>query len=147
MPSTCAITRLEASNKVNVVAANAATEIDCRLSPPQDPEQALQALKDTMDGEGLKVETLLSFGPSLSPTDNFRHQATGRNLKGLLPEASELFCMAVSFTYSHFFRGKDIPVYGFSPLILSVEDVASVPGNNEKISLQILTLVASVWQG
>ena len=140
--STCAITRLQASDKVNVVSPEAWAEIDCRLLPNHKPRQALQGLKEVLDDEGLMITSLLSFEPGISTQENFLYQAIEDNLKWQFPSAT----MAAGFTDSHFFRERDIPAYGFIPIILDAEQASGIHGDNEKISLENLRFGSEFMQ-
>lgn len=45
--NTCSITRLEGSDKINVVPPEASAEIDCRLLPDQDVDAFVEGLPAT----------------------------------------------------------------------------------------------------
>jgi len=137
--STCAITRLQASDKINVVGAEAWAEIDCRLLPNHKPDQALQSIKVALGDESLKITPLLSFEPGISSQDNFLYQGIKHNLTERYPAATIAPRMAAGFTDSHFFREKGIPAYGFIPIILDAEQASGIHGDNEKISLANLS--------
>ncbi|MEZ0122572.1 MAG: M20/M25/M40 family metallo-hydrolase [Candidatus Reddybacter sp.] len=136
--STCAITRLQASDKINVVAPAAWAEIDCRLLPNHKPQQALNSIKKALDDKGLTMTSLLSFEPGISLQDNFLYQAIEGNLRKQFPAATIVPRMAAGFTDSHFFREKGIPAYGFIPHILDAGQASGIHGDNEKISLENL---------
>ena len=144
--STCATTRLQAGDKINVVAAQAWAEIDCRLLPNHDPQQALQSINKVLDDAGLKVTPLLSFEPGISEQDNFLYRAIEGRLKQQFPEATVVPRMAAGFTDSHFFREKGIPAYGFIPHILDAEQASGIHGDNEKISLENLRFGSDFMQ-
>ncbi len=133
--STCAITRLQASDKINVVAAEAWAEIDCRLLPNHKPQQALESIKAALDDESLKITPLLSFEPGISAQDNFLFRGIKHSLAERYPAATIVPRMAAGFTDSHFFREIGIPAYGFIPVILDAEQARGIHGDNEKISL------------
>jgi len=137
--STCAITRIQASDKINVVAAETWAEIDCRLLPNHKPQQALQSLQAVLDDERLDITPLLSFEPGISSQDNFLYQGIKHNLAERYPGATIVPRMAAGFTDSHFFREKGIPAYGFIPVILDAEQASGIHGSNEKISLANLS--------
>ncbi|MBL4782385.1 MAG: M20/M25/M40 family metallo-hydrolase [Porticoccaceae bacterium] len=136
--STCAITRFQASDKINVVAPEAWAEVDCRLLPNHKPQQALQSITQALGDTSLQVATLLSFEPGISGQDNFLYRALEQNLVERFPAATIVPRMTAGFTDSHFFREKGIPAYGFIPLILDAEQASGIHGDNEKISLQNL---------
>ncbi len=144
--STCAMTRLQASDKINVVVSEAWAEIDCRLLPNHKPQQALQSLKKVLADESLTITPLLSFKPGISPQDNFLYQAIEGNLKEQFPAATIAPRMAAGFTDSHFFREKGIPAYGFIPIILDAEQASGIHGDNEKISLENLRFGSEFMQ-
>ena len=45
---TCSITRLNASNKINVVSAIAWAEIDCRILPDKNADEFIETIKNMM---------------------------------------------------------------------------------------------------
>ncbi|OUS10420.1 hypothetical protein A9Q89_11430 [Gammaproteobacteria bacterium 53_120_T64] len=136
--STCAITRLQASAKINVVAPEAWAEIDCRLLPNHQPEQALQSITRALGDASLQITPLLSFEPGISAQEHFLYRALEQNLAERFPAATIVPRMTAGFTDSHFFREKGIPAYGFIPVILDAEQARGIHGDNEKISLQNL---------
>ena len=144
--STCAITRLQASDKVNAVPPEAWAEIDCRLLPNHKPQHALQSIKKALDNDGLTITPLLFFEPGISAQDNFLYQAIEGNLKQQFPAATITPRMAAGFTDSHFFREKGIPAYGFIPIILNAEQASGIHGDNEKVSLENLRFGSEFMQ-
>ena len=76
----------------------------------------------------------------MSTADNFLYRAIENSLRRRFPEASVKGKLNAGFTDSHFFRERGIPAYGFSPVILSKDDKASVHGDNENITLDNLKL-------
>jgi acetylornithine deacetylase/succinyl-diaminopimelate desuccinylase-like protein len=133
---TCAITRLEGSNKVNVIPPSATAELDCRLLPDQDPEAFVNQLATVLNDDGIRIETLLNFTPAVSTTDSPLYQAirdvTARNY----PEAVVLPAVSAGFTDSHYFRDLGVVAYGWSPMMLTRETLATVHGNDERISVE-----------
>ena len=142
--NTCSLTRLQGSDKINVVPPLASAEVDCRLLPDAKPDQVLATVRKAIVEEGVSVETSLSFGPGSSSTDNFVYQALEKVLKGRYPDAPVLPKLNAGFTDSHFFREQGIAAYGFSPVILTKKDISGVHGDNESISLDNLTLGSEV---
>lgn len=136
--NTCSLTRLAGSGKINVVPPVAIAEVDCRLLPDETPEDVLALIKSELAGEGIAVETTLSFGPGSSSPDNFLYRALEKILTARYPNVPILPKMNAGFTDSHFFRERNIPAYGFTPLILTREESAGVHADNESISLDNL---------
>jgi acetylornithine deacetylase/succinyl-diaminopimelate desuccinylase-like protein len=132
---TCAITRLSASDKINVIPSEAWAEVDCRLLPDRPPADFLAALQALIDDPGIEIRELLHFEPGESSIENELYRAivaaAGRDLRG----AVVVPAVAGAFTDSHYFRERGIVAYGYSPFILAPEDLVRVHGNDERFSV------------
>ena len=135
--NTCSITRLEGSSKINVVPARSSAELDCRLLPDQDPEEFIAQLTTIIADENVQIETLMSFTPAISNTQNEVFRAIGAVSESAL-KAPVITTVAGGFTDSHFFRDRGITAYGYSPFVFQPEDMRGVHGNNERISIKNL---------
>ncbi len=133
--STCAVTRLAGSEKINSIPGTASAELDCRLLPDEDPEQVLQVLTAVVDDPEVSVTTLLNFGAGVSATDDPAYRAIETTLQRDFPDALVLPKVAAGFTDSHYFRERGIAAYGFSPIIVSNEERDGVHGDDEKLSI------------
>lgn len=131
--NTCSITRLEASDKINVVPPEATAEIDCRLLPDQDPAAFLAELGEVLGAE-IEVETLMGFSPAISPTENPLYETIAAVTRERFPEASIVPSVLGGFTDSHFFRDLGIASYGYEPTITPAEDQGRVHGNDERVT-------------
>lgn len=129
---TCTPTVLRASQKTNVIPAEASAEIDCRLLPHTNSEDFLRALSERVSDLGVRVEVLLQFAPSQSS----RETALFRALKKLAQRERGVVVPSIltGFTDSHYFREKGIPSYGFAPFVLTDAERRTVHGANERIS-------------
>ncbi len=140
LTNTCVVTRLRGSEKINVVPPLASAEVDCRLLPDESAEAVLSIIRDALAGEGVTVESVLSFGPGTSSKDNFLYKAIESILAKRYPGVLVLPKLNAGFTDSHFFRERGISAYGFTPIILMKEESAGVHGDNESISLENIEL-------
>ena len=134
--NTISITMLEGSNKVNVIPAEATAQLDVRLLPSQDPDAFLANLRRVIADEGIRIDVVLSFAPSASPLDSEFIKV----LEGIAGQADPgvkvTTPLTSGFTDCHFFREKGIPCYGFTPFRLSARELATVHGNDERLSLE-----------
>ncbi len=73
--NTCAVTRLNASSTINVVAPAAWAELDCRLLPDQAPRAFIHELRKRIAQPSISIEVLLSFTPAVSSTDTDLYRA------------------------------------------------------------------------
>jgi acetylornithine deacetylase/succinyl-diaminopimelate desuccinylase-like protein len=131
--NTCSITRLMASDKINVVPPEAAAEIDCRLLPDQDPAVFLAELGVVL-GPEIEVETMMGFSPAISPTQNALYETLEAVSRDEFPDATVVPAVLGGFTDSHFFRDLGIASYGYSPTVIPLADMAGVHGNDERVS-------------
>lgn len=136
--NTCSITRLEGSSKINVVPPQATAELDCRLLPDQNPEEFIAGLTTIIADENVRIETLMSFTPAISGTNNEVFRAIGKVSEEMF-KAPVITTVAGGFTDSHFFRDRGMTAYGYSPFVFVPEEMRGVHGNNERISVENLT--------
>jgi len=136
--NTCSLTRLAASDKVNVVPPEASLEMDCRLLPDQSPREFLKELAEIVDDPSIKVETLVNFDPAVSSTDTELFRAIEAVTATYFPGTPVIPSVAAGFTDSHFFRDLGIVSYGYSPVLIQRQDMRGVHGNNERISVKNL---------
>ncbi len=134
--NTCAVTRLKASSKINVVAPAASAELDCRLLPDQGPRAFIHELRRRLNQPSISIEVLMSFTPSVSSTDTDLYRAIETVTARRYPGSTLLPSVTAGFTDSHFFRDLGMVAYGFSPAVIPGADQGGVHGNNERISVQ-----------
>ncbi|MGD8279085.1 MAG: M20/M25/M40 family metallo-hydrolase, partial [Gemmatimonadota bacterium] len=122
--NTCSITRLEGSNKINVVPPEAWAELDCRLVPDQDPAAFIDALHGVLNDSTIEIEKIMGFSPAVSDTDTDLYRAIEAVTEAHFPDAVILPVVQSGFTDSHFMRDLGITSYGFSPTLNTPEDEA-----------------------
>jgi acetylornithine deacetylase/succinyl-diaminopimelate desuccinylase-like protein len=138
--NTCSITRLEGSNKINVVPPQAAAEIDCRLLPDQDPQEFIAVLASVINDPSIEIEQIMVFTPAVSSTGTELYRAMESVTRRHFPNATIIPTVAAGFTDSHFFRDLSIASYGFGRMLVPAEDRGGVHGNNERISAENVRL-------
>ncbi|MDA1094030.1 MAG: M20/M25/M40 family metallo-hydrolase [Acidobacteria bacterium] len=133
--NTCSITRLGASDKINVVPTEAWAELDCRLLPDQDADRFLAELGDVLGG-GITVETQMGFTPAQSTAETGLFRMIEDVTRAHYPGAPAVVpSVTTGFTDSHFFRDLGITAYGYTPFAVPAADRGGVHGNNERISV------------
>lgn len=125
-------TVLHASPKTNVIPRSASAELDCRLLPGEDPDAFVAKIRKLINDADIKLEVLLNFPPSSSPTNTALYEAiqahARRDGSPIVPS------VLTGFTDSHYFRDKGIASYGFVPLVLTDGDTLGEHGINERIA-------------
>ena len=133
--NTCNITRLGASDKINVVPTEAWAELDCRLLPDQNPREFLAELGRILGGD-IGVETQMGFTPAVSPSETGLFRLIEDVTRTHFPGATIVPSVIAGFTDSHFLRDLGITAYGYSPFAIPQEDRAGVHGNDERLSIE-----------
>ena len=125
-------TVLMASQKTNVIPRSATAELDCRLLPDENPRAFLQSVTELIDDPGIRIEVMLNFPPSASPTDTRLFTAIAaaaeRDHSVVLPS------VLTGFTDSHYFRDKGVVSYGFVPFAMTDDATLGEHGLNERLS-------------
>jgi acetylornithine deacetylase/succinyl-diaminopimelate desuccinylase-like protein len=134
--NTCTITRLQGSNKINVVPPEATAEIDCRLLPDQDHDEFIALLESIINDPKIRIEKIMGFTPSVSTTDTELYRAIRTVCEKNYPGADVVPMVSTGFTDSHFFRDLGIVSYGFDPTIVPVELDNTVHGNDERVPVE-----------
>ena len=132
--NTIAVTGLKASDKVNVIPAQASADIDARLLPGEDPQAFIGELRRVIGDENIKIEVLLSFPAATSPAHPEAMKAIQELAKTHDNDAPVVAPLVRGFTDCHFFRAKGIPCLGFMPLRNLPSEEGLVHGVNERIS-------------
>jgi acetylornithine deacetylase/succinyl-diaminopimelate desuccinylase-like protein len=134
--NTCSLTMLEGSNKINVVPPVASAQLDCRLLPEQDPDEFLDQLTAIIDDDAISIERIMGFTPAISSADTRLYRVIESLTAEYYPEATIAPSVVAGFTDSHFFRDMDIIAYGYHPVVLPIEELARIHGNDERLSLE-----------
>lgn len=130
---TCSMTRMESSNKINVVAPVAWAELDCRILPDKPSRQFVEELTELIEHTGVTVEVIMAFTPAISTTNSRLYQAIQNVTGELHPGSRVLPSVSTGFTDSHFTRDLGIISYGFNPLITDDGEHTGVHGNDERV--------------
>jgi acetylornithine deacetylase/succinyl-diaminopimelate desuccinylase-like protein len=131
--NTCSITRLQGSDKINVVPPEATAEIDCRLLPDQDPDAWLAEMAEVL-GPEVEIEVIMGFTPAVSSTDTDLYRTIRDVTLEHFPGAAFVPQVQGGFTDSHFFRDLGIVSYGFEATATPQADQGGVHGNDERVS-------------
>lgn len=123
--------------KINVIPSVAEATIDCRLLPGTNADEFVSELKARINDTRVTVE-LTNTPPGDPGTSNYE---TGlfRVLKQVIlkyhPEAEVTPMLVPYSTDSTKFRHKGLPAYGFTPLVLPGQILATMHSDAERIPL------------
>lgn len=132
---TCSATRLEASNKINVVAPEAWAEIDCRILPDRPSDVFVSELRDMIKETGVTIDVIMAFTPAVSSTETRLYRAIEEVTAERYPGSRVMPSVATGFTDSHFTRDLGIASYGFNPIVVSEKELSRIHGNDERVNV------------
>jgi acetylornithine deacetylase/succinyl-diaminopimelate desuccinylase-like protein len=135
--NTISLTVLSASNKTNVIPAEATAEVDMRLLPDQDTAAVRAELVRVVADTAVHWTTILPPRPPLeSPTDTDLFRAIERAARERDPGVHVTTPMLTAATDRPTYRALGIVTYGFDPFKAEKADVQrGVHGNDERVSV------------
>jgi acetylornithine deacetylase/succinyl-diaminopimelate desuccinylase-like protein len=137
---TVALTMLQSGYKPNVIPERAEAVLDCRLLPDTKAETFITQLRKTMADPDLQLEILQAPEalPEPSPTDNPLFLAMSRAAAQVYPRVVVTESMTVGGTDSRFFRHRGVPAYGFFPVLIPKQLLATIHGVDERLPVEDL---------
>jgi acetylornithine deacetylase/succinyl-diaminopimelate desuccinylase-like protein len=136
-------TQISAGYKHNVVPGDATASLDVRLLPDTDIDDFVASLRKKVGALGVRIEVTSRHGGPVSDR--------GR-LYELLMEASSplglpLPTLSPAITDIRYFRAKGATGYGWVPLVLSPELLATIHGHDERVAVDDFELAVDVFSG
>lgn len=128
-----------AQGKPNVVPSEATLTLDIRVLPNHKPQNVLTELKTLVDDERISIEVITSIPSEISGwQDDPIFDALMRQSIRVFPNAVAGPVTSVGFTDSTFARQKGVKAYGWVPFMLHRDELATMHGPNERVSLSQL---------
>lgn len=138
---TACLTSLRAGGKHNVIPGVAEATIDCRILPDTDPQAFLRELGEVIDDPQVEVTCVLSHDSGTSSMDSPVARAVSESVRAKFGDEGLVVPMlSPGFTDSHAYRAVGASAYGFVPCLLTSEELATIHGHNERVSIANLTL-------
>jgi acetylornithine deacetylase/succinyl-diaminopimelate desuccinylase-like protein len=134
--TTFAVNMLRASEKINVIPAEAIAEVDCRMLAGDEPEEILDWARRVIADDEVEVTTVRDpKRPNLSPPDTELYKALADALRDRAPGAVVAPGILVGFTDNWVFRTLGLHGYGWNPFLLDQAEFRRIHGNDERVSL------------
>jgi acetylornithine deacetylase/succinyl-diaminopimelate desuccinylase-like protein len=130
--------------KINVIPALAEATLDCRLLPDRDVDDFLDELRSVVDDDSIEVETSFASPSGISELDNELITVARQVTRDLVEDSLLAPIISPGFTDSRTFRRRGIAAYGFCPALLRNEELATIHGHDERISIENLKLGTQV---
>jgi acetylornithine deacetylase/succinyl-diaminopimelate desuccinylase-like protein len=135
---TCQVTGYDGKGSAaNVIPSQTSAIIDCRLLPGTTPKAMMEELQALIkDVEGVKLEQVQGFEAAVSEMDDAFFDALARHAVGNRTDAVAGPAISPGFTDSILARGKGARAYGFVPFEITSEELATMHGRDERVSVQ-----------
>lgn len=139
MRDTIAPTMLSSGLKVNVIPSTAEATLDCRLLPDSDPEAFLQRMRQLMDDPRISIEFIQrpDMAPP-SPVEGEAWKAIEDVVRRDFTDSIAVPSLTAGGTDSRFIRLKNVPAYGFVPIVLDRQESGRIHGVDERLSVENL---------
>ena len=137
---TANITGLGGAMQPNVVPGEAWANLDARLLPGTDPDAFRASLTAAIDDPHVRIDTDSFIASNVSEWrgDPVYQALISRSVEGY-PERVTGPVLSVGYTDSAVARALGARAYGFMPIVATAEQVATMHGDNERVSVTQLT--------
>lgn len=122
----------------NQIASTSVAFLDCRLLPGVNRKSFLRYLDRLIDDERITVEVVNESPNAEASKTGKYYDLLEESIKTFDPDAYMLPILFPAGSDNNFFRKEGIPVYGFIPSILEEDQINSVHGVDERISIKDL---------
>jgi acetylornithine deacetylase/succinyl-diaminopimelate desuccinylase-like protein len=132
--NTISITVVKAGYKTNVIPGTAEAELDVRLLPGEDPQAFLAEMRAVIDDPTVEIVPPAAFrAPNASPADSDLFKTVESVLRRQHPGVPVTTKMLTGATECVLYRPLGLNCYGFTPLLTSSDELATVHGDDERV--------------
>jgi acetylornithine deacetylase/succinyl-diaminopimelate desuccinylase-like protein len=143
-------TRIRASDKINVIPAQARLDVDCRVPPGLGPAEALERIRTVVPEDGYRLEVREQTVGNRSPMEGVLMDAIRDWVGEHDPGAEVVPTMLPGFTDSRWFREAfpDCVAYGFFPHrhMTLLETAPLMHAADERIDVRDLGFAAAFYR-
>lgn len=136
--NTISLTVLKSGYKTNVIPAEATAELDCRLLPGVTKDAFIDELKSKIKDPSIEFTVLDNVRAEASPTNTELYDAIKAVAAQEQPGIPVVPVVVPWFTDSHWFRDFGTVAYGFEPIEVDPEHLATMHGKNERVQVKNL---------
>ena len=129
-------TQLAAGYKSNVVPAEARASFDCRLLPDTDTDKFVSLVDKKARRRGALVANVQQKGRGPVSAKGPLFEILEQVSRELVPDAVTTVSLSPGITDVRFFRARRATGYGWCPVFLTQELLATIHGHDERIGLE-----------
>jgi len=144
--NTISLNYLQSGARVNVIPSYAEAEVDIRLLPGQNMEQFMALVKKHLADDQILIEPISQYEGNASDMNTKSYRLIEQVLKEHYPDAITAPYLMLGTSDSRFFRDRGVTAYGFCPAVIPAEDLKSIHGNDEKISLVSMVTGTEIYK-
>ena len=128
-------TVIAAGYKSNVVPGEGRASFDCRLLPDTDVDDFVASIDRKARRRGGRVENVAQKGRGPVSGEGPLFDILQRTSRELAPEAIATVALSPGVTDVRFFRARGATGYGWCPVVLTPELLATIHGHDERIGI------------
>lgn len=133
--TTISLTGVSGGYKTNVIPAEVEATLDCRINLGDSAEALTHALEHVIDDPRVSLELVQNTAPNESPINEPLMTAVRAAIARHVPSGLVAPVMSSGVTDSAPFRRRGVPAYGFNPVVITEDELASIHGIDERLRL------------
>jgi acetylornithine deacetylase/succinyl-diaminopimelate desuccinylase-like protein len=137
-------TQMAGGYKSNVVPSEARASFDSRLLPDTDIDDFIAEMDMRAQANGARVDNVVHKGRGPVSGKGQLFPILTRASRDLVPDALPSVSLSPGITDARFFRARGATAYGWCPLVLTPELLATIHGHDERISVDDFKKAVSV---
>ncbi len=145
LKNTVCLTVMTSGDKTNIIPSSAKAHLDCRILPGVELDDFVDTIRERMgDDAEIEIKFLDTSTANISPDDTEEYRVIEGVIKKHWLNAVVTPYMLTGGSDSRFFRDRGVNCYGILPGLFRLEDVDTIHGIDEKISVDNLLVGTEV---
>ncbi|MDD5313087.1 MAG: M20/M25/M40 family metallo-hydrolase [Dehalococcoidia bacterium] len=144
--NTISLNSLQSGARVNVIPSYAEAEVDIRLLPGQNMEEFMVLVKKHLSDDLIRIEPISQYEGNASDMNTESYRLIEMVLQEHYPDAITAPYLMLGTSDSRFFRDRGVTAYGFCPAVIPAEDLKSIHGNDERISIESMVTGTEIYK-
>jgi acetylornithine deacetylase/succinyl-diaminopimelate desuccinylase-like protein len=134
------LTSLKGGDKHNVIPAHVQATLDCRLLPGEDVDVFLRDMRAVIADDMVDIEVVYRCEPIVSDVRTSMLEHVEATIRHETDGGVVMPIISPGYTDSRIYRTHGVPAVGFTPVLLTTEELGGVHGHDERISTANLRL-------
>jgi carboxypeptidase PM20D1 len=146
--TTTAVTMIESGIKDNVLPNVATAVLNCRILPGETSESVTARIRQVIDDPRVQISVagrFFSEPPPVAQVDSPGFRTIKQTIRQIAPDAVVAPCLVLGGTDSRHYTHLTPSVYRFSAMRITTDDLATIHGKNEKLSLENCRLLKAFY--